>query len=151
MTLFHIESRPLAHRKHLSLDIIWDVLESRALGNSKLLGYILNKLDSETTVFRNLQAPSSALAALGTLQPGAFRFLNPVDSSVSLSNYYIDSNARERDWKRDHVRPLATIESQEIILATDRFLLWKLFLPAEAILGPVFNFLWNKTPLLIGT
>ena len=63
----------------------------------------------------------------------------------------IDSNARERDWKRDHVRPLATIESQEIILATDRFLLWKLFLPAEAILGPVFNFLWNKTPLLIGT
>ena len=47
----------------------------------------------------------------------------------------IDSNARERDWKRDHVRPLATIESQEIILATDRFLLWKLFLPAEAILG----------------
>ena len=47
----------------------------------------------------------------------------------------IDSNTRERDWKRDHVRPLATIESQEIILATDRFLLWKLFLPAEAILG----------------
>ena len=75
----------MAHRKHLPLDIIWDVLESTALGNSKLLGYILNKLDSETTVFRNLQAPSSALAALGTLQPGAFRFLNPVDSSVSLS------------------------------------------------------------------
>ena len=65
--------------------------------------------------------------------------------------FVIDSNARERDWKRDHVHPLATIESQEIILATDRFLLWKLFLPAEAILGPVFNFLWNKTPLLIGT
>ena len=41
-------SRPLAHRKHLPLDINWDVLESRALGNSKLLGYILNKLDSET-------------------------------------------------------------------------------------------------------
>ena len=51
----------------------------------------------------------------------------------------IDSNAREKDWKRDHVHPLATltIESQEIILATDRFLLWKLFLPAEAILGRV--------------
>ena len=65
--------------------------------------------------------------------------------------YTIDSNARERDWKRDHVRPLATIESQEIILATDRFLLWKLFLPAEAILGRVFNFLWNKRLLLIGT
>ena len=43
-----LRSRPLAHRKHLPLDIIWDVLESRALGNSKLLGYILNKLDSET-------------------------------------------------------------------------------------------------------
>ena len=48
VTLFHLESRPLAHRKHLPLDITWDVLESRALGNSKLLGYILNKLDSET-------------------------------------------------------------------------------------------------------
>ena len=59
----------------------------------------------------------------------------------SIYGLLIDSNARERDWKRDHVRPLATIESQEIILATDRFLLWKLFLPAEAILGPVFNFL----------
>ena len=44
-----------------------------------------------STVFRNLQAPSSALAVLGTLQPGAFRFLNPVDPSVSLSNYYIDN------------------------------------------------------------
>ena len=74
---------------------------------------------------------------------------------VSFLNSYnaIDSNARERDWKRDHVRPLATIESQEIILATatDRFLLWKLLLPAEAILGRVFNFLWNKTLLLKGT
>ena len=74
---------------------------------------------------------------------------------AQLSRFYldstIDSNARERDWKRDHVRPLATIESQEIILATDRFLLWKLFLPAEAILGRVFNFLWNKTLLLKGT
>ena len=72
---------------------------------------------------------------------------SPVDSVGKI----IDSNARERDWKRDHVRPLATIESQEIILATDRFLLWKLFLPAEAILGRVFNFLWNKTLLLKGT
>ena len=38
-----------------------------------------------STIFRNLQAPGSALAVLGTLQPGAFRFLNPVDPSVSLS------------------------------------------------------------------
>ena len=62
------------------------------------------------------------------------------------------SELSESHWKRDHVRPLVTTESQEIILATmDRFLLWKLFLPAEAILGRVFNFLWNKTLLLIGT
>ena len=50
---------------------------------------------TESTVFRNLQAPSSALAALGTLQPGAFKFLNPVDSSVSLSNYYIYISAKK--------------------------------------------------------
>ena len=41
-------NRHLNHRNHLPLDIIWDVVESTALGNSKLLGYILNKLDSET-------------------------------------------------------------------------------------------------------
>ena len=50
------------------------------------------------------------------------------------------------------MRPLATIESQEIILPTDRLLLWKLFLPAEEILGPVFNFLCivAKSPGLAG-
>ena len=74
-----------------------------------------------------------------------------VTASASCKQPEKHGNARERDWKRDHVRPLATIESQEIILATDRFLLWKLFWPAEAILGRVFNFLWNKTLLLIGT
>ena len=32
---------------------------------------------------------SSTLAALGTLQPRAFRFLNTVDPLVSVSNYYL--------------------------------------------------------------
>ena len=32
---------------------------------------------------------SSALAALGSLQPKAFVCLNPVDPSVSVSNYYL--------------------------------------------------------------
>ena len=40
-------------------------------------------------VFRNPQALSSALAALGTLQPRAFGFLNTVDPLVSVSNYYL--------------------------------------------------------------
>ena len=40
-------------------------------------------------VFRNPQALSSALAALGTLQPRAFGFLNTVDPFVSVSNYYV--------------------------------------------------------------
>ena len=82
---------------------------------------------------------------------GAVRWVDPITLTLWQVCFGIDSNARERDWKRDHVRPLATIESQEIILATDRFLLWKLLLPAEAILGRVFNFLWNKTLLLKGT
>ena len=55
--------------------------------------YSLNQLDTldqtGSTVFRNPQALSSALAALGTLQPRAFRFLNTVDPLVSVSNYYI--------------------------------------------------------------
>ena len=42
-----------------------------------------------STVFRNPQALSSALAALGLLQPRAFGFLNTVDPLVSVSNYYL--------------------------------------------------------------
>ena len=42
-----------------------------------------------STVFRNPKALSSALAALGTLQPRAFGFLNTVDPLVSVSNYYL--------------------------------------------------------------
>ena len=38
----------------------------------------------ESTLSRNLQAPSSALSALGALQSRAFRFLK-----IVLLNYYI--------------------------------------------------------------
>ena len=41
-----------------------------------------------STRFRNPPAPSSVLAALGTLQLGAVGFLNRVDPLVSASNYY---------------------------------------------------------------
>ena len=42
-----------------------------------------------STLFRDPQALSSTLAALGTLQPQAFRSLNCVDPLDSVSNYYI--------------------------------------------------------------
>ena len=42
-----------------------------------------------STLFRDPQARSSALAALGTLQPRALRSLNRVDPLDSVSNYYI--------------------------------------------------------------
>ena len=44
-----------------------------------------------STVFRNPRALSSALAALGTLQPRALGFLNTVDPLDTVSNCYIDS------------------------------------------------------------
>ena len=40
-------------------------------------------------LFRDPQARSSALAALGMLQPRAFRSLNRVDPLDSVSNYYV--------------------------------------------------------------
>ena len=40
-------------------------------------------------LFRNPRALSSALAALGSLQPRALGFLNCVDPSDSASNYYL--------------------------------------------------------------
>ena len=43
-----------------------------------------------STVFRNPRALSSALAALGTLQPRALGFLNTVDPLDTVSNCYID-------------------------------------------------------------
>ena len=42
-----------------------------------------------STLFRDPQARSSALAALGTLQPRAFGSLNRVDPLDSVSNYYL--------------------------------------------------------------
>ena len=52
----------------------------------------LNKLDAVTKGtkrFSNPQALSSALAALGTLQPWAFWLLNRVVPLVLASNYYL--------------------------------------------------------------
>ena len=52
----------------------------------------LNKLDTATKGtkrFSNPQAFSSALAALGTLQPQAFRLLNRLVPLVLASNYYL--------------------------------------------------------------
>ena len=43
-----------------------------------------------STVFRNPRALSSALAALGTLQPRALGFLNTVDPLDTVSNCYIE-------------------------------------------------------------
>ena len=43
-----------------------------------------------STLFRVPQARSSALAALGTLQPRAFGSLNRVDPLDSVSNYYLE-------------------------------------------------------------
>ena len=43
-----------------------------------------------STLFRDPQARSSALAALGTLQPQAFRSLNRVETLDSVSNYYVE-------------------------------------------------------------
>ena len=40
-------------------------------------------------LFRDPQARSSALAALGTLQPQAFGSLNRVETLDSASNYYL--------------------------------------------------------------
>ena len=43
-----------------------------------------------STVFRNPRALSSALAALGTLQPRALGFLNTVDPLDTVSNCYLE-------------------------------------------------------------
>ena len=42
-----------------------------------------------STLLRDPQARSSALAALGTLQPRAFGSLNRVETLDSASNYYL--------------------------------------------------------------
>jgi len=43
----------------------------------------------ESTLFRNPQALSIALAPLGSPKPQALWFLNSVDPLVSASNYYL--------------------------------------------------------------
>ncbi len=43
--------------------------------------------------FRNPRALSSALAALGTLQPRALGFLNPVDPLYTVPNCYVGVNS----------------------------------------------------------
>ena len=50
-----------------------------------------------STLFRDPQARSSALAALGTLQPRAFGSLNHVETLDSVSNYYIVSSMAPRN------------------------------------------------------
>ena len=47
-----------------------------------------------STLFRDPQARSSALAALGTLQPQAFGSLNRVETLDSVSNYYIEAKSK---------------------------------------------------------
>ena len=49
-------------------------------------------------VFRNPWALSSALAVLGSLQPGALKFLNTVDPLVSVSNLYVESPTTQVSW-----------------------------------------------------
>ena len=45
-----------------------------------------------STLFRDPQALSSALAALGSLQPRAFGSLNRVETLDSDSNYYVEGS-----------------------------------------------------------
>ena len=48
---------------------------------------------SDPTAFKTPQVPSSVLAALG-LYSQSFKILNAVESSVALSNYYLELGAR---------------------------------------------------------
>ena len=48
------------------------------------------------------------------LQPGAFRFLNPVDSSVSLSNYYLEVHWNELSLQRLLQLPCTAMFSAEV-------------------------------------
>ena len=62
-----------------------------------------------TKRFSNPQALSSALAALGTLQPRAFGLLNRLVPLVLASNYYVASYYTS-------VRPGMTTESADVLL-----------------------------------
>ena len=56
------------------------------------LMYSLYNSSMITKRFRNPWALSSALAALGTLQPRALGFLNHLIPLVSVSNYYMETS-----------------------------------------------------------
>ena len=71
--------------------------------------YTLNKLDASSDGIHILyklraQALSSALATLGSLQPRALGFLNSVDPSDSVSNYYVKSDLQHLLWDRTKTR-----------------------------------------------
>ena len=51
-----------------------------------------------STLLRDPQARSSALAALGTLQPRAFGSLNRIETLDSASNYYIETNSIHKGY-----------------------------------------------------
>ena len=53
-------------------------------------------------LFRDPQARSSALAALGTLQPRTFESLNRVETLDSVSNYYLYTLANTEDIEDYH-------------------------------------------------
>ena len=57
-----------------------------------------------STRFRNPRALSSALAALGTLQPRALGFLNRVDPLVSVSNLYLCAQNSNHSTLAAHAR-----------------------------------------------
>ena len=48
-----------------------------------------------STLFRDPQARSSALSALGTPQPRAFGSLNRIETLDSTSNYYLDHSCNK--------------------------------------------------------
>ena len=54
-----------------------------------------------STLFKDPQARSSALAALGTPQPQAFGSLNHVETLDSTSNYYIEATYTVRHMAID--------------------------------------------------
>ena len=63
------------------------------IGNQGYCCYVLKQIDNKisgSTARRTPWAPSSALAALGTLQPVALEILWAVDSLILLSIYYIE-------------------------------------------------------------
>ena len=76
-----------------------------------------------STVFRNPRALSSALAALGTLQPRALGFLNTVDPLDTVSNCYLANVAQQFVITR--VNPPMPL----ILTSRSETLWWLVFIP----------------------